>query len=60
MSAWTVKDVDDLPPIDEADSYTAYVLPNGEWWIITAVFDGYEKSVWESLGFPEQNNEKSE
>ena len=60
MSAWTVENVEDLPPIDEADSYKVYVLPSGEWWIITAAFDGYEKSVWESLGFPEENNEKSE
>ena len=60
MSAWTVVYVEELPSIDEADSFAAYVLPSGEWWIITAVFDGYEKSVWESLGFPEDNNEKSE
>jgi hypothetical protein len=60
MSAWTVVDVEDLPPIDEADSYAVYVLPSGEWWVLTANLDGYEKSVWESLGFPEDNNEKSE
>ena len=57
MSAWTAKDVDVLPPIEEADSYTVYVLPSGEWWVLTGVVDAYEKSVWESLGFSEESNE---
>ena len=46
MSAWQVKEVDELPAIENRESFRMYKLPDGSIWVPNTIYQSETPTHW--------------